>query len=175
MVSTTGLRKTCTEAAKHLSGAKPFYAVAGAGDLAVEKLKAVPSMLRHEVTVSKIKSAPDRVRTELTSIDGAVQKVADKMAEMPRDPRKLTTKLTVLADEQAKAADQGLLSLTQRGEKVLDRLREENKDLLDKAKKAVQKVRHLRGPEEVPVAAAPPPARKPAPKATPAAPAPTAE
>jgi len=172
MASTTELRKTYTEAAKNLKVTTPFYAVAGVGDLAVEKLKAVPSKLREEVTVSKIKSVPDRVRTELTADDGAVKKVADKISDLPRDPRKLTDKLTDLADEQVKAADKRLAKLAKRGEEVIDRVREENKDLVEKARKAAKKLRNVRGSKKAPVATAP--ARKAPAKAT-TAPAPATE
>jgi ElaB/YqjD/DUF883 family membrane-anchored ribosome-binding protein len=173
MASTTDLRKTYTEAAKSLTGSKPFYAVAGAGDLAVEKLKAVPAKLRDEVTVSKIRSMPDRVRTELTAGDGAVKKVADKITDLPRDPRKLTDKLTDLADEQVKAADARFAKLATRGEKFVHKVRAENKDLIEKARKAAKKVRNLRGGEAAPAAPVAPvrrPAAKAAPAATPAEP-----
>jgi hypothetical protein len=169
MASTTELRKTYTDYAKSLTGTKPFYAVAGAGDLAVEKLKDVPARLREELTVQKIKSVPERVRTEFTGSEGRVKKVTDSIAELPRNPRKLTVKLTDLADEQVKAADKRLTEWATRGEKVVDRMREDNKDLIEKAKKAAKKVRNFGGTESAPAPATPaatPTPRKATAKAT---------
>jgi hypothetical protein len=156
MASTTELRKTYTDYAKSLTGTKPFYAVAGAGDLAVEKLKDVPAKLRAELKVEKIKSVPERVRTEFTGPEGRVKKVADSFADLPRNPRKFTGKLTDLAEEQVKAADKRLDEWAKRGEKVIDRVREDNKDLIEKAKKAARKVRsNFGGTESKPAHAAP--------------------
>lgn len=169
MASTTELRKTYTDYAKNLTGTKPFYAVAGAGDLAVEKLKDVPSKLREELKVEKLKTVPDRVRTELTGTDGAVRKAADKFTDLPRDPRKLTEKLTDLADEQVKAADKRLAEWAERGEKVVDRYREDRKDLIAKAKKAAKKARNFRGSDEPKPTTTPTAARKTAAKAPSAA------
>src|SRR5882757_2882519 len=112
MASTTELRKTYTDAAKNLTGSKPFYAFVGSGDLAVEKLKDVPAKLREE----------------LRGEDGAVKKVTDKISELPRDPRKLGAKLSDLADEQLKAADKRIDKLADRGEKVVKKVRNRGKD-----------------------------------------------
>ncbi len=167
MATTTELRKTYTHYAKSLTGSKPFYAVAGAGDLAVEKLKDVPTKLRAELTVDKIKAVPDRVRVEFTGSEGRVKKVADSIAELPRSPRKLTDKLTDLADEQVKAADKLLGEWAKRGEKVVERVRDDNKDLIAKAKKAAEKVRTRGAASPAPAAPTPAAPRKAPVKAAP--------
>jgi len=131
MASTTELRKTYTDAAKHLTGRKPFYAVVGSGDLAVEKIKDVPAKLRDEVTVAKLKDVPSKLRDELRGEEGAVKKVADKINELPRDPRKLGAKLTDLADEQIKAADERIEKLAVRGEKVVKKVRSRGKETVE--------------------------------------------
>src|SRR5882757_2148692 len=128
MASTTELRKTYTDAAKNLTGSKPFYAFVGSGDLAVEKIKDVPTKLREEVTVAKLKDVPAKLRDELRGEDGAVKKVTDKISELPRDPRKLGAKLSDLADEQLKAADKRIDKLADRGEKVVKKVRNRGKD-----------------------------------------------
>jgi hypothetical protein len=128
MASTTELRKTYTDAAKNLTGRKPFYAFVGSGDLAVEKIKDVPAKLRDEVTVAKLKDVPHKLRVELRGEDGTVKKVTEKINEFPRDPRKLSAKLTELADEQIKAADERIAKLADRGEKVVKKVRNRGKD-----------------------------------------------
>jgi heparin binding hemagglutinin HbhA len=128
MASTTELRKTYTDAAKNFTGSKPFYAFVGSGDLAVEKIKDVPTKLREEVTVAKLKDVPAKLRDELRGEDGAVKKVTDKINELPRDPRKLGAKLSDLADEQLKAADKRIDKLADRGEKVVKKVRNRGKE-----------------------------------------------
>ncbi|HEY2833495.1 MAG TPA: hypothetical protein VGJ14_13795 [Sporichthyaceae bacterium] len=128
MASTTELRKTYTDAAKNLTGRKPFLAFVGSGDLAVEKIKDVPTKLRDEVTVAKLKDVPNKLRDELRGEEGAVKKVTDKINDLPRDPRKLGAKLTDLADEQIKAADKRIDKLAVRGEKVVKKVRNRGKD-----------------------------------------------
>jgi ElaB/YqjD/DUF883 family membrane-anchored ribosome-binding protein len=128
MASTTDLRKTYTDAAKNFTGRKPFYAFVGSGDLAVEKIKDVPAKLRDEVTVAKLKDVPHKLRVELRGEDGTVKKVTDKINELPRDPRKLRAKLTDLADEQIKAAEERIDKLADRGEKVVKKVRNRGKD-----------------------------------------------
>ena len=166
MATTTDLRKSYTVYAKNLTSPKPFYAVAGVGDQAVELLKDVPAKLREELTVEKLKSVPDRFRTELTATDGRVKKVTDRLVELGGNPRKLTD----LADEQVKAADKLLVEYAKRGEKVFDRVVEDNKQFVAKAKQAARKVNPFAagaGSPTAPTTAAP---RKTA-KAAPATPA----
>jgi ribosomal protein S17E len=150
MATTTDLRKSYTDYAKNLTSPKPFYAVAGVGGQAVEILKDVPARLREELSVEKLKSVPDRVRTEFTASDGRVKKVADRLVELGGDPRKLTD----LADEQVKAADKMLVEYAKRGEKVFDRVFEDNKQFVQKAKQAARKVNPFAGAATVPSAPA---------------------
>jgi len=166
MASTTELRKTYTDTAKNLTGRKPFYAFVGSGDLAVEKIKDVPTKLREEVTVAKLKDVPSKLREELRGEEGAVKKVTDKINDLPRDPRKLGAKLTDLAEEQLKAADERIGKLAVRGEKVVNKVRTETPGL-DKARDAVKKVRNRgKDVDETPVPVATP---TPAPRRTPRA------
>lgn len=164
MASTTELRKTYTDTAKNLTGRKPFYAFVGSGDLAMEKIKDVPTKLREEVTVAKLKDVPSKLRDELRGEDGAVKKVTDKINDLPRDPRKLADKLTDLAEEQLKAADERIGKLAVRGEKVVKKVRTETPG---KARDAVKKVRNRgKDVDETPAPVATP---APAPRRTPRA------
>ncbi|MGQ0623592.1 MAG: hypothetical protein ACT4PP_02885 [Sporichthyaceae bacterium] len=139
MATTADLRKTTTDFAKTLTGPKPFYAVAGVGDLAVEKIKAVPDR------VSKL-------RTDLRGEDAKVtpSKIADKVTELPKQTRKLGTKLVDVADEQVRAADERYVKLIERGEDIVKRVRTQKstKDLLEQAKDTVSKARNVRGAAE---------------------------
>jgi heparin binding hemagglutinin HbhA len=165
MASTTELRKTYTDAAKNLTGTKPFYAFVGSGDLAVEKIKDVPAKLRDEVTVAKLKDVPNKLREELRGDEGAVKKVTEKINELPRDPRKLGAKLTDLAEEQLKAADERIGKLAVRGEKVVQKVRTDTPGL-DKARDAVKKVRNRgKDVQETPAKVATPPAARRTPRA----------
>jgi heparin binding hemagglutinin HbhA len=135
MASTAEIRKTYTDFAKTLTGPKPFYAFAGVGDLAVEKVK--------------------NFRTDLTAEDTSVKdratkfpkQVADKITDLPKEARKVADKLTDAVDEQVKAADERYEKLAKRGEDIVKRVRTQKstKDLLDQAKSTINKARNVRG------------------------------
>ncbi len=135
MASTAEIRKTYTDFAKTLSGPKPLYAVAGVGDLAVEKVK----NLRADLTKGETP-----VKDKATKLP---KQVADKITDLPAEARKLSTKLTDLADEQVKAADARFEKLATRGESIVNRVRNQKstKDLLDQAKSTISKARSVRG------------------------------
>jgi heparin binding hemagglutinin HbhA len=135
MASTAEIRKSYTDFAKTLSGPKPLYAVAGVGDLAVEKVK----NFRLELT-----KGDTPVKDKATKLP---KQVADKISDLPAEAKKLSTKLTDLADEQVKAADARYAKLADRGESIVKRVRTQKstKDLLEQAKSTVSRARSVRG------------------------------
>lgn len=129
MASTAELRKTYTDFAKTLTGPKPFYAVAGVGDLAVEKVK----NLRPSAEDSSVKDLP--------------KQLTEKLTDLPKDVRKLGDKLTDRVDTQVKAADERYAKLAKRGEDIVKRVRTQKstKDLVEQAKTTISKARNVRG------------------------------
>jgi hypothetical protein len=129
MASTAEIRKTYTDFAKTLTGPKPFYAVAGVGDLAVEKVKA----LRPTAEDKGVKDLP--------------KQLTDKLGELPKEARKVADKLTDRVDTQVKAADERYEKLAQRGEDIVKRVRTQKstKDLVEQAKTTISKARNVRG------------------------------
>jgi heparin binding hemagglutinin HbhA len=131
MASTAEIRKTYTDFAKTLTGPKPFYAVAGVGDLAVEKVK--------------------NFRTDLTSEDKGVKdlpkQLTDKLSDLPKEARKVADKFTDRVDTQVKAADERYEKLAKRGEDIVKRVRTQKstKDLVEQAKSTINKARNVRG------------------------------
>jgi hypothetical protein len=144
MASTTELRKSYLDTAKNLS-TKPLYAWAGAGDLAVEKLREVPAKvreLRSEVTVSKLKSVPSTQKRVVTEVPS---KISAKFNEFPRTPKALTSKLTEVTEAQYKAAEDRFDSLAVRGESIVKRIRTQKAttDLIAQAKTTVAKAKSV--------------------------------
>jgi hypothetical protein len=129
MASTAELRKTYTDFAKTLAGPKPFYAVAGVGDLAVEKVKNL------------------RPTAEDKSVRDLPKQLTDKLTDLPKEARKLGDKLTDRVDTQVKAADERYAKLAQRGEDIVKRVRTQKstKDLVEQAKTTISKARNVRG------------------------------
>lgn len=129
MASTAEIRKTYTDFAKTLTGPKPFYAFAGVGDLAVEKVKS----LRPSAEDKSVKDLP--------------KQLTDKLTELPKDVRKLGDKLTDRVDTQVKAADERYEKLAKRGEDIVKRVRTQKstKDLVEQAKTTITKARNVRG------------------------------
>ena len=129
MASTAEIRKTYTDFAKTLTGRKPFYAFAGVGDLAVEKIK----NLRPTAEDTSVKDLPKQLTTKLT--------------ELPKDVRRLGDKLTDRVDTQVKAADERYEKLAKRGEDIVRRVRTQKstQDLLDQTKATISKARDVRG------------------------------
>lgn len=129
MASTAEIRKTYTDFAKTLTGPKPFYAFAGVGDLAVEKVK----NLRPTAEDKSVKDLP--------------KQLTDKLTELPKDVRKLGDKLTDRVDTQVKAADERYEKLAKRGEDIVKRVRTQKstQDLVEQAKTTISKARNVRG------------------------------
>ena len=129
MASTAEIRKTYTDFAKTLTGPKPFYAVAGVGDLAVEKVK----NLRPSAEDKSVKDLP--------------KQLTDKITDLPKEARKVADKLTDVVDEQVKAADERYAKLAERGESLVKRVRTQKstKDLVEQAKTTISKARGVRG------------------------------
>lgn len=130
MATTAEIRKTYTDFAKTLTGPKPFYAVAGVGDLAVEKIKA----LRPSAEENKgVKDLP--------------KQLTDKLSDLPKEARKVADKLTDRVDTQVKAADERYEKLAVRGEDIVKRVRTQKstKDLVEQAKSTITKARNVRG------------------------------
>lgn len=133
MASTAEIRKTYTDFAKTLTGPKPFYAVAGVGDLAVEKVKGL-----------RPTAEDPSVRERATKLP---KQFAEKLGELPKEARKLGDKLTDAVDEQVKAADERYEKLAKRGEDIVKRVRTQKstKDLVEQAKSTITKARNVRG------------------------------
>lgn len=133
MASTAEIRKTYTDFAKTLTGPKPFYAVAGVGDLAVEKVK----NLRPTAEDKSVKN----IATDLP------KQLGDKLTDLPKEARKVADKLTDRVDTQVKAADERYEKLAQRGESIVKRVRTQKstKDLVEQAKSTISKARNVRG------------------------------
>lgn len=129
MASTAEIRKTYTDLAKTITGRKPFYAVAGVGDLAVEKIK----NLRPTAQDASVKDLP--------------KQLTDKLTDLPGDVRKLGDKLTDRVDTQVKAADERFDKLATRGEDIVKRVRTQKstQDLVEQAKTTITKARNVRG------------------------------
>ncbi len=144
MASTTDLRKSYIDSAKSLT-TKPLYAWAGAGDLAVEKLREVPAKvrdLRSEVTVEKLKSVP---ATQKRVVSEVPSKISAKFNELPKTPKGLTNKLTEVTEAQVKAVETRFDSLADRGESIVKRIRSQRAttELIGQAKTTVAKAKSV--------------------------------
>ncbi|HET6286778.1 MAG TPA: hypothetical protein VFG15_08510, partial [Amycolatopsis sp.] len=119
--------------AKNLTGPKPFYAFAGVGDLAVEKVKS----LRPTAEDAGLRERATNLPKQLTG----------KLTDLPKEARKLGDKLTDRVDTQVKAADERYEKLAKRGEDIVKRVRTQKstKDLVDQAKTTISKARSVRG------------------------------
>lgn len=170
MASTTELRKSYLETAKTLT-TKPLYAWAGAGDLAVEKLREVPQKvsklsvgkLKPEVSIEKPKQfvsdvpgkisakvhalpkSPKELQAKLPSAKDLTSKIPsakDITAKLP-SPKSLQTKLAEATEAQVKAVDAKFDELVDRGESVVKRIRSQKAttDLVSQAKTTVAKAK----------------------------------
>jgi len=100
-VRTADIRRTFTDP-------RPLYAAAGAGDLAVEKLrKLVPARM-------------PRLRGELKAEPQAVR---ERIGHLPDDVRALPEKTQAFARGRLDQASHGYADLAERGRSVVDRLR----------------------------------------------------
>lgn len=160
MASTTELRKSYLETAKTLT-TKPLYAWAGAGDLAVEKLREVPQKVS-KINVGKLKPEVSIEETKqfVSDVPG---KISAKVNALPKSPKELQaklpsakdlaskipsakslqTKLTEATEAQVKAVDAKFDELADRGELVVKRIRSQKTttDLVSQAKTTVAKAK----------------------------------
>jgi len=150
MASTTELRKSYLETAKTLS-TKPFYAWAGAGDLAVEKLREVPqkvsklsiARIRAEVSIEKpkqfVSDVPGKISAKVKELPKTPKEVAAKLPS----PKELQTRLTEATEDRVKAVDAKFDELADRGESIVKRVRSQKAttDLVNQAKTTVAKAK----------------------------------
>ena len=111
------------------------YAVAGVGDLAVEKLREVPAK------VSKIS-------TDLRGQDRTLQaKVSEAVLSIPAEALQLTAKITTLAEDGVKKAEAQYKDLATRGEAIVRRIgnQKATQDLINQAQATVTRARVARG------------------------------
>jgi polyhydroxyalkanoate synthesis regulator phasin len=132
MPITEDLRKT-------LSDPTPFYALAGAGDLAVEKLREVPEMAA--AIAGDRRAAQEKATARLQEagarLTEAQAKVAESVSTLPTDLKSLQEKAQGLAlqsvgraAELAVKAREMYDELAERGKVVVDRQRKDTADEL---------------------------------------------
>lgn len=143
MATTTELRKNYLDSAKSLS-TKPLYAWAGAGDLAVEKLRDVPAKvreLRSEVSLDKLKTVPSKLQAETKKATEVPGKLTAKVNQLPRTPKALSARF----EAQVKAVDARIDELAVRGESIVKRVRNQRSttELVNQAKNTVSKAKGL--------------------------------
>jgi heparin binding hemagglutinin HbhA len=102
------------EIRKALTDSTPLYAVAGAGDLAVEKLREVPAKL------AALKVEPKAVQDRVT---GSLTTVADDVRTLPDMARTLPEKAQSFALAQVGKANDAYEDLAERGKGVVGRIR----------------------------------------------------
>jgi heparin binding hemagglutinin HbhA len=133
--TTADLKKSTAHFKATLSDPKPLYAVAGVGDLAVAKLRELPTK------VAKLKS-------DLVGEEKSVQaKVTETVTSLPSDAMHLTARLGELADKGVKKADAEYAELATRGEAIVKKIRSQKatQDLLTQAQNTVTRARIARG------------------------------
>ena len=126
MPITDDLRKT-------LSDPTPFYALAGAGDLAVEKLREVPE--RAAAIAADRKGAQEKATARLheagAKLTEAQAKVAETVSTLPTDLKSLQEKAQGLALQSVGRAAE----LAVKAREVYDELAERGKVVVDRQRK----------------------------------------
>ncbi len=126
MPITDDLRKT-------LSDPTPFYALAGAGDLAVEKLREVPD--RAAAIAADRKGAQEKATARLheagAKLTEAQAKVAETVSTLPTDLKSLQEKAQGLALQSVGRAAE----LAVKAREVYDELAERGKVVVDRQRK----------------------------------------
>ncbi|MDQ1603084.1 MAG: hypothetical protein QOE01_929 [Actinomycetota bacterium] len=120
-----------TITAKNLTRSKPFYVVAGAGDLAVRKLREVPAK------ISELKVDRSQIETTLASTISTLQ------AETKAFPAKAQTAAVTVAGDVVGKADEVYGELLTRGRTVVGRIRRQ-KSTQDLKKQAGTTVRRTK-------------------------------
>jgi hypothetical protein len=106
-----------------ITHSKPFYVVAGAGDLAVKKIREVPEQLSSgrlvavKVDRKDLEKAVGTLRTEAVALPARAQVAATAL------PAKAQTAAVDLAVEVADRADAVYMTLLTRGRRVVGRIR----------------------------------------------------
>jgi len=120
MPNTADIRKT-------LSDTSPLYAVAGAGDLAVEKLRELPSIL------ASLRPEPKTVQDRVT---GTVNTIQDEARALPERAQSIA--LTSIGK-----ATEAYEDLTERGKNVVGRIRRQKstREARSQAQTAVEKIK----------------------------------
>lgn len=112
MASKTPYPSLSAELRKALADATPLYAVAGAGDLAVEKLRAVPARV-----------VELRERMEARVVADEVQgRVQARVAALQQEARDLPARATVAAVDLTARANDAYGELAARGKKLVARI-----------------------------------------------------
>jgi heparin binding hemagglutinin HbhA len=99
---------------KALTDSTPLYAVAGAGDLAVEKLREVPAKL------ATLKVEPKAVQDRVT---GSLNTVAGDVRSLPEKARTFPEKAQSFALAQVGKANEAYEDLAERGKVIVGRIR----------------------------------------------------
>jgi heparin binding hemagglutinin HbhA len=111
MAITADIRKAFTDST-------PLYAVAGAGDLAVEKLREVPAKL------ATVRAEPKVVQQRVTDAQAKVQeRVNSSLNTVAGDLRTLPEKAQSFALSQVGKANEAYEDLAARGKNVVGRIR----------------------------------------------------
>ncbi|MEU6969597.1 hypothetical protein AB0A71_17980 [Kitasatospora aureofaciens] len=117
---------------KTLTDPTPLYALAGAGDLAYEKLREVPG--RVEALAADRQAAQDRATARLHEaqelLAGAPAKVSEAVTAFPTDLKVLQERAQGFALQQVARA----LELAVRAKETYDELAERGKVVVDKAR-----------------------------------------
>lgn len=117
---------------KTLTDPTPLYALAGAGDLAYEKLREVPG--RVEALAADRQAAQDRATARLHEaqelLAGAPAKVSEAVTAFPTDLKVLQERAQDFALQQVARA----LELAVRAKETYDELAERGKVVVDKAR-----------------------------------------
>lgn len=122
------------EIKKTLSDPTPLYALAGAGDLAYEKLREVPG--RVEALAADRKGAQEKATATLheaqSLLTGAQAKVAETVTTLPTDFKALQERAQGFALQQVARA----VELAVKARETYDELAERGKVVVDKARPA---------------------------------------
>ncbi|MET8542707.1 hypothetical protein ABZW03_18930 [Kitasatospora sp. NPDC004799] len=120
------------EIKKTLSDPTPLYALAGAGDLAYEKLREVPG--RVEALAADRKGAQEKATAKLQEaqslLTGAQAKVAETVTTLPTDLKALQERAQGFALQQVARA----VELAVKAKETYDELAERGKVVVDKAR-----------------------------------------
>ncbi|MFD8701559.1 hypothetical protein ACFV1W_02910 [Kitasatospora sp. NPDC059648] len=136
---------------KTLTDPTPLYALAGAGDLAYEKLREVPG--RVEALAADRQSAQEKATARLQEaqelLAGAPAKVTEAVTALPTDLKVLQERAQDFALQQVARA----LELAVRAKETYDELAERGKVVVDKARPQHTPVTEAVEPADEPVRA----------------------